>query len=98
MGSIARGERLWPRRSINRPRSRASSRIRSRLTHLAERVAVGMVDGFGTAVHAQNRVELIRPRAVRIDGHADPVFGCLERVLEERIRADAVHHRATLCA
>src|SRR5262245_3452910 len=55
-----------------------------------------MVERVAAAVHEQNRVLLVRPGAVRIDLYAYPIFGRLERVLEERIRADAVHRRAAL--
>src|SRR5262245_9992000 len=56
-----------------------------------------MAEGFGTTAHEQNRVQLVRPGAITIDRYADPVFGRLERVFQERVRADTIHQRAALC-
>src|SRR5439155_7773284 len=72
-------------------------RVWRRLAKLVQRVAVGVVEGLGPITDQQDGVLLVGPRAVGVDGHANPILGGLERVLQERIRADSIHLGTAAC-
>ena len=48
-----------------------------------------MVERLRLAANQEYGVLVVRPAAVRVDDHADPILHRLERVLEKRRRADA---------
>src|SRR5439155_12976006 len=63
----------WP--CLARSRSRLfRERIRRGFRDLGQRIAVGMMKGFVLAADHQYRVFVVRPGAVRVDRHLDPIF------------------------
>src|SRR5262249_7428628 len=65
-------------------------RIGGRLGDLGEGGASPGLEWLGLASNHEDRVLVVRPGAVRVDGYGDSVLDGLESMLEERIRTDSV--------
>src|SRR5262249_12439611 len=78
---LAAGVRSYPR---------LGERIRRWRRDFLQETPVAMVERLLLAMHEHCRVLVVRPGSVVVDRHPDPVLDRLERVLEERVRADAV--------